>query len=68
MVEYLYRNDDRAGGVLRMEGYPEIQWTAIQSDRRWYVLIHSDVEESATLSLKCVLNMIQNSLKYPQAA
>lgn len=68
MVEYLYKTQERAGGVLKIEGSPEIQWTAIQSEGKWYVVIHSDVREDQDVSLKCVLNMIQNSLRFPKAA
>jgi hypothetical protein len=70
MIQYIYRTDEKAGGVVRMNGVPEVQWTALRSEGRWYVVIHSDLSFSdrAEPSLKCLLNMIQNSLRYQKAA
>lgn len=70
MVQYKYRTDEKAGGVVSLEGVPEVQWTALRADSKWYVLIHSDhdIDDRGEFSLKCLLNMIQNSLKYKLAA
>jgi hypothetical protein len=70
MVRYIYRTDEKAGGVVRMDGVPEVQWTALRSEGKWYVVIHSDLNfgDGAEPSLKFLLNMIQNSLRYQKAA
>jgi len=68
MVEFLHRSEDRAGGILRFEGEETIHWSAIQNRGKWYILIHNDIKDDSKLSLKCILNMIQNSLKYKKAA
>lgn len=68
-VEFLFRDDERAGGTVRIPEGIELPWTAVHSDNdQWYVVLHGEFDCRKTSQLRLILDTIKNSLQPPQTA
>lgn len=66
-VECIYRDEDRASGVVRTDKNLPIPWTAIRSNGTWYAVINAQWEGDRT-PLRLVLDSIKNLLEEKAAA
>ncbi|MBL4889962.1 MAG: hypothetical protein JKX97_08100 [Candidatus Lindowbacteria bacterium] len=61
-VECVHRSDDRASGIVKMEGVLPVTWTAINSESSWYVILNTKWTGAQT-ELRFVLTAIENAIE-----
>ena len=67
-VELFFKDDERAGGVVKLEEMKEMPWTAIRNAKgHWYIVLHGELDRGDASLLRLVLDSIQRSLVVPLA-
>lgn len=68
-VEYFFRDEERAGGTVRVEQGQDIPWTAIRNvSGGWYVVLHGTLEQGTASLMKLIQSTIEGELHLAKAA
>jgi hypothetical protein len=68
-VEVFFRDEERASGVMLVNGANRIPWTAIKGPGiAWYIVLHGEIDTGDAALYRLFMSAIQNRLELKKAA